>query len=418
MTHPTRTLQVSALARVEGEGALKLVVENGEVGEALLQIYEPPRFFEAFLRGRQHTEVADITSRICGICPVAYQTSAWQAVEDACGVVVDDRITALRRLLYCGEWISSHTLHMFFLHAPDFLGYQDVIALAKDHQGPVEMALRLKKSGNAILEAVGGFHRAPTKAELGPLAEQLRKALDDALAAVDWVSTLDFPDLELEHDLLAVHHPDYYAIESGDIRSSTGLVMTPSQFPEHVVEHHMPHSTALHATLDGRRYLTGPLARYSLNSAQLSPNALDAAERAGLGPTCRNPFRSIVVRGVETIYAIDEALRLIAEYERPEPPAFDVPPRAGVGHGVSEAPRGLLYHRYELDADGLIMAATIVPPTSQNQPAIENDLRRVASANLHLDDAALTALCERTIRNYDPCISCSTHFLELTIERR
>ena len=430
MSHPTRTLQVSSLARVEGEGALKLVVENGEVGEALLQIYEPPRFFEAFLRGRQHTEVPDITSRICGICPVAYQTSGWQASEDACGVVVDEPITALRRLLYCGEWISSHTLHMFFLHAPDFLGYQDVIAMARDHQGPVEMALRLKKSGNAILEAVGGraihpvnprvggFHRAPTKAELGPLAEQLRHALDDAVAALDWAATLDFPDLELEHDLLAVHHPDYYAIESGDIRSSRGLVMPVSEFSEHVVEHHAPQSTALHATLDGRRYLTGPLARYSLNSAQLSPIARDAATRVGLGDTCRNPFRSILVRGVETIYAVDEALRLIADYQRPDAPAYDVPPRAGVGHGVSEAPRGLLYHRYELVADGLITSATIIPPTSQNQPAIEDDLRRVASANLHLDDEALTALCERTIRNYDPCISCSTHFLDLTIERR
>jgi sulfhydrogenase subunit alpha len=430
MTLPTRTLQVSSLARVEGEGALKLVVENGRVDEAQLQIYEPPRFFEAFLRGRQHTEVADITSRICGICPVAYQTSAWQAVEDACSVVVDDRITALRRLLYCGEWISSHTLHMYFLHAPDFLGYQDVIALAKDHRDAVETGLRLKKAGNAILEAVGGraihpvnprvggFHRAPTKADLAPLAEQLRHALDDAVAAVDWVSTLEFPDLELEHDLLAVHHPNYYAIEGGAIRSSSGLDMAASEFSEHVVEHQVPHSTALHATLDGRRYLTGPLARYSLNSAQLSPIARDAAQRAGLGPTCRNPFRSIVVRGVENLYAVDEALRLIGEYERPEPPAFDVPPRAGVGHGVSEAPRGLLYHRYELDADGLIRSATIVPPTSQNQPAIEDDLRRVASANLHLDDAALTALCERTIRNYDPCISCSTHFLDLTVERR
>ena len=324
--------------------------------------------------------------------------------------MVDERITALRRLLYCGEWISSHTLHMFFLHAPDFLGYQDVIAMARDHQGPVEMALRLKKAGNAILSTVGGraihpvnprvggFHRAPTKAELAPLAEQLRSALDDAVAALDWVSTLEFPDLELEHDLLAVHHPDHYAIEGGDIRSSRGLIMQVSEFSEHVVEHHAPHSTALHATLDGRRYLTGPLARYSLNGAQLSPIARDAAARVGLGDTCRNPFRSILVRGVENIYAIDEALRLIADYERPDPPAFDVPPRAGTGHGVSEAPRGLLYHRYELDADGLITSATIVPPTSQNQPAIEDDLRRVASANLHLDDVGP----DRTVRADDP----------------
>jgi sulfhydrogenase subunit alpha len=421
---------VSAMARIEGEGALRVVVADGQVTRAELQIYEPPRFFEAFLRGRQHTEVTDITSRICGICPVAYQTSAWQAIEDACAVSVDERIAALRRLLYCGEWISSHALHIYLLHAPDFLGYPDAVALARDHRDLVERGLRLKKAGNAILEAVGGraihpvnprvggFYRAPAQAELVPLAEQLRHALDDALATAAWVAGFDFPDVELEHELLAVHELDRYAIERGQVASSAGLAFPAAEFGDHVVEHQVPHSTALHATLDGHRYLTGPLARYTINSGQLSPVARQAAADAGLGPACRNPFRSIVVRAVETVYAADEALRIIGEYERPEPPYVDVPPRAGVGHGVSEAPRGLLYHRYQLNAEGMIESATIVPPTSQNQAAIEADLRDLVSANLRLDDDALTSLCERCIRNYDPCISCSTHFLELTVQRR
>ncbi len=430
MTHRSRQLRVSSLARVEGEGALRVVIQNDEVRSAELAIYEPPRFFEAFLRGRQHTEVADITSRICGICPVAYQTSAWQAVEDACGVAPDEQIAALRRLLYCGEWISSHALHIYLLHAPDFLGYPDSIALAKDHRDLVERGLRLKKSGNAILERiggraihpvnsrVGGFYSAPTAAQLAPLAEQLRHALDDALATVRWVASFDFPDLDLRHELLAVTEPTGYAIERGEVATSGGLTFGADEFLDHVVEHQVPHSTALHATLDGRSFLTGPLARYTINSAQLSTVARQAATEAGLGATCRNPFRSIVVRAVEVVYAVDEALRLIAGYERPERAAVDVPPRAGVGHGVSEAPRGLLYHRYELAGDGLIRTATIIPPTSQNQAAIEDDLRGVVSANLALDDAALTALCERTIRNYDPCISCSAHFLDLAVERR
>ena len=430
MTHRSRQLQVSALARIEGEGALRIVVEDGQVESAELQIYEPPRFFEAFLRGRQHTEVTDITSRICGICPVAYQTSAWLAIEDACAVSVDERIAALRRLLYCGEWISSHALHIYLLHAPDFLGYPDAIALARDHRDLVERGLRLKKAGNAILEAiggraihpinprVGGFYRAPAKAELAPLAEQLRGALDDALATTGWVAGFDCPDVELAHELLAVHEPDRYAIDHGQVTSSTGLAFPAREFGDHVVEHQVPHSTALHATLDGHRYLTGPLARYTINSGQLSPIARQAAAAAGLGPTCRNPFRSIVVRAVETVYAADEALRIISEYEPPEPASAEVPPTAGVGHGVSEAPRGLLYHRYQLSAEGLIESATIVPPTSQNQAAIEADLRSLVSANLRLDDGALTSLCERTIRNYDPCISCSAHFLDLTIDRR
>lgn len=430
MAATDRELRVRSLARIEGEGALRVVIEDGRVERAELQIYEPPRFFEAFLRGRQHTELTDITSRICGICPIAYQTCAWQAVEQVCGVVVDERIAELRRLLYCGEWISSHALHIYLLHAPDFLGYQDAIAMAKDRREILERGLHLKKAGNAILERVGGraihpvntriggFHRAPTKAELAPLAEQLRYALDDALATVAWVATFDFPDIELDHDLLALHHPDRYAIEEGEIRSASRLTFPASEFSAHVVETQVPHSTALHAALDGHRYLAGPLARYTLNSAQLSPLARQSAADAGLGPTCRNPYRSIVVRAVEVVYAVDEALRLIEAYQRPEPAAVDVPPRAGVGHGVSEAPRGLLYNRFELDANGLIRSATIIPPTSQNQAAIEADLHRVASEHLHLDDPALTSLCERTIRHYDPCISCSAHFLDLTVERR
>jgi sulfhydrogenase subunit alpha len=430
MTHRSRQLRVSSLARVEGEGALRIIVADGHVEDAQLEIYEPPRFFEAFLRGRAYHEAVDITSRICGICPVAYQTSAWNAIEDAWGVTLDERISALRRLLYCGEWISSHALHIYLLHSPDFLGYPDAVALARDERAIVERGLALKKAGNAILELVGGraihpvnprvggFHRAPTAAELTPLGEQLQRALDDALATVRWVAGFDFPELELDCELVAVHDPDRYAIEQGELVTTTRLSFRPRDFLDHITEHQVPHSTALHAELDGRRYLTGPLARFSLNSAQLSPLAREAAAAAGLDAACRNPFRSIVVRAVETVYAVEEALRIIGSYQRPDPPAADMTPRAGLGHGVSEAPRGLLYHRYELDADGIIRDATIIPPTSQNQAAIEEDLRRIVSANLDLDDAALTSLCERTIRNYDPCISCSTHFLDLTVEHQ
>ncbi|HEU5417557.1 MAG TPA: nickel-dependent hydrogenase large subunit [Streptosporangiaceae bacterium] len=430
MTHRSRQLQVSALARVEGEGALRVVVEDGQVRDVQLRIYEPPRFFEAFLRGRQYTEATDITSRICGICPVAYQSSAWQAMEDACGVSVGGQIAALRRLLYCGEWISSHALHIYLLHAPDFLGYPDVVAMARDHRAAVERGLRLKKAGNAILETVGGraihpvstrlggFYRAPAAASLTALAEQLWPALDDALATVAWVSGFEFPELELDHDLLALREPGCYAIERGQVASASGLEFPARELGQHVTEHQVPHSTALQATLDGRCYLTGPLARYTISSGQLSPAAREAAAAAGLGPACRNPFRSIVVRAVEVVYAVSEALRIIAGYDPPDPSFAEVPPVAGTGHGVSEAPRGLLYHRYRLDPAGRIESAVIVPPTSQNQAAIEADLREVVAAGLDLADDELTARCERAIRNYDPCISCAAHFLDLRIERR
>jgi len=429
MSHRSRELTVSGLSRVEGEGALRLAVRDGQVERAELNIYEPPRFFEAFLRGRSYTEPPDITARICGICPVAYQTSACNAIEQACGAVLDQPLAELRRLLYCGEWISSHALHIYFLHAPDFLGYPDSIALAQDRRDIVERGLELKKAGNAILEflggraihpvnvRVGGFYRVPARNELAPLAEQLRRALDLAVSTVQWAASFDFPELELGHDLLSAHDPGRYPIESGGLRSAGGLSFPAHEFPDHVTEEQVPHSTALQATLDGHRYLAGPLARYSLNSGALSPVAREAAAGAGLGAECRNPFRSVLVRAVEVVYAVDEALRIIGSYQRPDRPAVEVTPRAGTGHGVSEAPRGLLYHRYALGADGLIRAATIVPPTSQNQAAIEDDLRRVAEANLGLDDDALTGLCERVIRNYDPCISCAAHFLTLTVNR-
>ena len=429
MNPATRTLSVGALTRVEGEGAVHVKLRDGALESVELNIYEPPRFFEAFLRGRAYTEPPDITARVCGICPVAYQVSACNAIEDACGVELERSLVQLRRLLYCGEWIHSHVLHIYLLHAPDFLGYPDAISMARDERDTVERGLALKKAANTLMEFIGGraihpinvrlggFYSVPTRRELAPLAEGLRRALDEALNTVAWVSEFDFPDLEIEHELLALMQPGCYPIENGEIARSAGTPFGAAQFSDHVVESQVPYSTALHATLDGGRYLTGPLARYSLNSSALSPVARQAADDAGLGAQCRNPFRSIVVRAVEVVYAIEEALRIIDDYERPSRPFVEVPARAGVGHGVSEAPRGLLYHRYRID-DGLIAAATIVPPTSQNQAAIEADLAQVVSENLSLDDSELTALCERVIRSHDPCISCSAHFLRLTVDRR
>jgi len=429
VTERNRTLSVGTLTRVEGEGALHITLKDGVLDTVELNIYEPPRFFEAFLRGRAHTEPPDLTARICGICPVAYQTSACNAIENACGVEIDPDIVELRRLLYCGEWIHSHMLHIYLLHAPDFLGYPDAITMARDHRDAVERGLRLKKAGNQLMELVGGraihpvnvrvggFYSVPTRSQLAPLAEQLHRALDDAVATVEWVSGFTFPDLELDHELLALRQDRRYPLENGVIARSAGQPFGLPDFLEHVRESQVSHSTALHATLDGGRHLTGPLARYCLNSSTLSPVAARAAAAAGLSAECRNPFRSIIVRAVEVVYAIEEALRIISDYRRPAKPFVDVPARAGVGHGVSEAPRGLLYHRYEIDAAGMVSAATIVPPTSQNQAAIEADLARVISGHLDLDDAALTALCERVIRSYDPCISCATHFLTLTVHR-
>jgi coenzyme F420-reducing hydrogenase alpha subunit len=351
-------------------------------------------------------------------------------MEDVCGIEAPEPVRALRRLLYCGEWIESHALHVFFLHGPDFLGYEHAFAMARDHRTIVERALQLKQAGNALMRIVGGreihpvnvrvggFYRAPTREELAPVTEQLRIAREFAIEAVGWAAALPMPEHEEEFEFVALTEPDRYAIESGRLASSGGLDLAPSEFSHHFEEHQVPHSTALHSRLrDGRAYLTGPLARYALGGARLAPVAREAASAAGLGPVCQNPYRSIVVRAVEILHAADEALRLIDAYEPPDPPALAVAPQAGIGYGWTEAPRGMLWHRYEIDAEGSIVDARIVPPTSQNQARIEESLAAVAEAHADAADAELQRCCERAVRSFDPCISCATHFLRLEIER-
>ncbi len=426
----TRTIRVDALARVEGEGGLFVKIRGNRVEEVRLQIYEPPRFFEAFLRGRDFSEAPDITARICGICPVAYQMSSVHAMEDAFGVKVSPAVRLLRRLLYCGEWIESHALHVYMLHAPDFLGYEDAIRLAKDKPKIVRRGLELKKVGNDIMAViggreihpinvrVGGFYRVPSKKELAPLVERLKRARDQALETVRWVARFDFPDFEPDYEFVALRHPDEYPITEGRLVSSGGLDIGIADYEEHFVEDHVAHSNALHSRLKARgSYFVGPNARYSLNHDRLSPLARQAAREAGLKPVCRNPFQSIVIRAVETLYACEESLRLIGAYEPPAEPAAAAEPREGVGHGCTEAPRGILYHRYRLDKKGAIREAKIVPPTSQNLRRVEEDLRDFIERNVKLSREKLTWKCEQAVRNYDPCISCATHFLKLRIER-
>ncbi len=425
-----RTITVKVLARVEGEGALHIRMRGDDVEIAEFRIFEPPRFFEGLMRGRQASEAPDITSRICGICPVAYISSASQAVEQAYGIEISPEIAALRRLMYCGEWIQSHVLHAAMLHAPDFLGLHDIIAMSEVEPDLVRQALRLKKLGNSLMEVVGGravhpvntrvggFFKAPPVAEIAALIPELLWGIDAARELALRFSAFEFPPDAGAYTFVALVHPEVYPIETGRIASSTGLDIPVEAFHEHFLEEQVERSTALHGRMrDGRAYLVGPLARYALNRERLTPSARETAEACGLGAVERNPFRSILVRMVEVQYACEEALRLARAYVPPDPPAVTAPVREGTGQGCTEAPRGLCHHRYQIDADGRILDATIVPPTSQNQPQIEADLLRVVRQSRDLDDAALQWRCEQTIRNYDPCISCATHFLTLTVDR-
>ncbi len=426
----TRTIQVKALARVEGQGAVTLVLDGDEVVDAKVRILEPPRLFEAFLRGRACTETPDITSRICGICPVAYMMSACNAVEDALGVRVDGPLRDLRRLLYCGEWTESHMLHMVMLHAPDFLGVPDVVALAKLHPERVEAALRVKKAGNAMIATlggrsihpvnvkVGGMYRTPRRSELEALLPELRAALGDAEQTLDWLATFDFPSFERDYELVALRHDSEYPMNEGRIVSTKGLDIEVGELEDRICEAQAPHSTALQARLLARgSYKCGPLARFALNADHLSPRAAAAAGRIGLQPSCRNPFRALLVRGVEVVHALDEAIRIVERYAPPAEASVPYAMRPAIGRGATEAPRGMLYHRYEIDERGFVQNARIIPPTSQNQRSMEEDLVALGPELVSLSLEEATRRVEHAIRNYDPCISCATHFVTLRFEQ-
>lgn len=426
----TRTIKVDYLARVEGEGALYIKTKGKKVEDVKLKIFEPPRFFEAFLQGRRMEEAPDITARICGICPIAYQMSAVHAMESICGIQVAGPLRELRRLMYCGEWIESHTLHVYLLHAPDFLNYDDAVQLAKDHPQVVQQGLELKKAGNEMISflagreihpinvRVGGFYKVPgRKKDFDPILEKLKKARELAIKTVKWAASLSFPDFEQEYEFVSLQHPKEYPLNEGRIVSNKGLNISIQEFEQHFEEVHVPHSNALHCVLKIRGdYLVGPMARYSLNFNRLSPLCQEIAREVGLESSCRNPFKSIIVRAIEILYACDEAIRIMEEYEPPDQPFMKYELKEGIGYGCTEAPRGILYHRYQVDKEGLIVNAKIVPPTSQNQKRIEHDLRSFVSPNIDLPKKDLTWKCEQAIRNYDPCISCATHFLKLKIE--
>jgi len=426
-----RTIKVEALTRVEGEGGLHVRMRGDAVEDIRLEIYEPPRLFEALLRGRALEDVPDVTARICGICPVAYQMSSVHSLEAALGIAITPEIRRLRRLLYCGEWIESHALHLYLLHAPDFLGFDSGLAMAESFPEEVKRGLRMKKHGNQILEvlggraihpinvAVGGFYRSPRRDDLARLLPDLEWCLEAAVETTRWVAGFDFPDFACDYQLVSLAHDEEYPMNEGRIVTSGGESLDVNDFEKEFEERHVEHSTALHALrkATSETYLVGPLARVSLNVDRLSRTARQVAGELGIDWPCYNPFQSIVARSLELIHAYEEALEIIRDDRPARPPRIEYDYRAGEGCAATEAPRGLLYHRYAVDADGKVAEAKIVPPTSQNQAQIEADLREWVPRAVSADDAATSRQCENLVRCYDPCISCSTHFLNVKIER-
>lgn len=427
-TTKNKTIKVDYLARVEGEGSLIINIKDNKIKDLKFKIFEPPRFFEAFLVGRHFTEAPDITARICGICPIAYQMSSIHAMESIAAVKIEGSIRELRRLIYCGEWIESHILHIYLLHAPDFLGYEDAFQIAKDYPDVVKKALELKKIGNDIVKLlggreihpincrVGGFYSIPEKSKFVKLAEQLKWARDAAIDTVRWTASLPFPDFNFDYEFVALRHENEYPFNEGRLVSNKGLDIDISEYENNFFEEHVAYSNALHSVnKKGLPYFVGPLARINLNFDKLSPIAKEIAEEIGFIPPQTNPFKSIIARAIETVYACDEAIRIIENVEFPKKPYVEFEMKEGIGYGCTEAPRGILYHRYKVNKEGIIESAKIVPPTSQNQKQIESDLHQFVSLYMNLPKEELQWKCEQAIRNYDPCISCATHFLKLEI---
>jgi sulfhydrogenase subunit alpha len=420
-------IRVPLLTRVEGEGALELDIEQGQIRHLQLQIFEPPRYFEKFLEGRDYRELPDIVARICGICPVAYQMSAAQAVEQAFRHAPNDWLLAMRRLLYCGEWLQSHALHIHMLALPDFLGCANALEMAGRYPQQLRRGLALQQFGNRLIElfggrsvhpvgvCAGGFHSPPDALQAAQLARQAEEMLPAAWELLEWLLQLPMPEADDAFCCVALRHADEYPMYQGRIVSSEGLDITADEFAEHFQESHLPHSTALFCHLQGQPYLVGPLARLNLNPDQVPEDILRLLARHGLRLPSRNMFHSLIARAVELLIALREARRLLTDY-RPQPSAQPVTPRAAAGYGCTEAPRGLLWHHYRFDETGRIRHARIVPPTSQNQARIEQDLRHsLARFGLQRPEEQLRLRSEMLIRNYDPCISCATHFLRLKL---
>jgi len=423
-------IHIPALARVEGEGALTIRMKDGEINEILLNIYEPPRFFEGFLHGRYFQDVPDITARICGICPVAYQMSSVQALEAAMQVTISPELRQLRQLLYCAEYIESHALHIYLLQAPDLVKQESAISLAAEAPDLVKKALRLKKAGNELLKiiggrsvhpvnaCVGGFYRWPDEAAIHALVPELEWARQASIDTVTWAATLDYPDFEQDYEFVALNRVEEYAIYDGDILSSKGKRISPVDFEKNYIETHVERSNALHShTLKNSTYFVGPLARFNLNYKKLRNMAREAASSIRLKPPLRNPYKGLLARAVELVHVCDLAIELANAYHPQGPSHVEFTVQPGEGWGVSEAPRGLLYHRYVVDEQGLVRFARITPPTAQNFAQMEADLWALAPSVVTQPQEEASLAFEHLLRSYDPCISCATHFLKLNIER-
>ena len=422
----TLKIGVHHVTRVEGHGNIVVDARNGELKECRFEVVEAPRFFEAFVRGRPYHELSHITSRICGICAVGHATTSLCATERALGVEPSEQTVLLRKLNLHGEIIDSHVLHVYYLVAPDFFGVGSVIPLVESHREVVERALRIKKlSGDLcamvggrhthpVAMAVGGFTHLPTEAELREMRARLVDARADIDETVALFSTLPWPEFERETEYISLHKDDEYAFIGGTIVTSDGFSYPIEDYRKVTNEKCVPHSTAKWTHHHRESYMVGALARLNNNLDQLHPRAREAAAKLGLEPIVTNPFLNTAAQVVEMVHCVEDSIQIIAELltrgiQPEEPPAVDV--KTGEGVGSCEVPRGILFHNYVIGEDGRCTEANCVIPTNQNMANLNADMRVLVPQIIDRPQEEIRLTLEMLVRAYDPCISCSAHFL-------
>jgi len=422
-------INIKPLTRVEGEGEVEIVMENENVKKIHVKITEAPRFFEAFVMGRKYLEVPDFVARICGICPVPYMYSSSRAMEKILEIKIPREIQTLRKTLLLGEWISSHTLHVFLLHAPDFMKLNDVIELAKVNPDIVRKALKLKAFGNYVMEKIGGrsvhpvscriggFYRVIRREELEDIKRESKDKQELAKELLEWILQLEIPKTKFDYEYLSLQDPEgEYPTIGGRIVSNKGMNISEEEFENNIEEFQVPYSTSLRCRIKGRgTYVTGPIARFNNNYKALRGEVRDILEAYGFKAPLVNTYQSIIARMAEIYHSTLEIERMINEYKEPEKPYIEGKVKAGWGCGASEAPRGILYHSYRINSEGYVEKARIITPTTQNLAHIEQDILMQIQEiiNKPIDEAQL--MVEMIVRNYDPCISCSVHAIKVRI---
>lgn len=435
------SIKVEYLTRVEGHGNIVVNVKDGKLETCRLDIVEAPRFFEGMLRGRSVFEAQHITSRICGICSCGHSLASIQAAEDALGFTPSEQTLKLRRLLLHYEFLDSHFLHIYLLVAPDLLGVKSFVPLLENHAKVVRRALRMKKSCNELCEIlvgrhvhpisaiVGGFTKLPGEAELAEMYSKLTSLRPDMEATVQLAAGLKFPEFERDTEYVGlVSDGDVYPLLAGDIGSTEGKRVPKQEYRSATNESVAAHSSAKHTRWSRDSYAVGALARFNLNSAKLHPKAKAVAEAIGLRPKCTNPYLNTAAQLVESVHCLEDSIALVegmmgGGIDRSQEVTVGlnekgvIPVRAGSGVGAVEVPRGILFHHYEIDDRGLIQNANCIIPTNQNLNNIERDMEKMVPEVINRTDDEITLALEMLVRSYDPCISCSTHLLDVKIKR-